>query len=566
MRKISIKYRILIIIILIQIPFQILLQIYTGYTTGNMNTQLAKGYSETLQVFCNAVNTQLANAHVFLSVDCWGNPEFRRVAAAESKTDVQELLKPTIERAEILLDNNIDLSGIFFYSEKTSYQYNLYSPHNSFTAEKYLQMDQLAARMLREGTDINTSWSFWENEGIHYIARLFEYEGVFVTVLVDLQQLSGKAQTYYNMSTPVVFSRGDQMITEAYWSRYADKALGAWDPKQDYQMITSRGNEYLIVAESIMTMTALYGVRYKYNWNWLNVVIYLSIAVSIFSFLLAWLCLHITFFKPLKNLLGVMNLIRSGEYTARAERIEDVEFSIINDTFNDTLDTVENLKIQTYENQIKAKNSQMNALRLQIRRHFFLNCLKNIYAMARSGDTDDIQQSVLLLSEHLRYTLDISKNTVKLQTELEMCRNYIELQGIGQERKPVLTVHLEDGLETFQVPPVSILTLIENCCKYGMTQDKVLEVTIDVSLRSFDEEQFVNIVVLDNGFGFSEDKLYKLNIKAEVLVGDGHVGIANVMTRMKMMYGDKCTMIFANAEGASIELIIPLQAERLSSG
>lgn len=560
-KKISIKYRILTIIIMIQIPFLILLRVYAYYAIGNINIQLAKGYSEALKVFCNSVTTQLINADDFLGTDCWGNPDYRKLAAVDSKEEAKEILEVVADKAEILLENNVNISGVSYYFQKSDLSYDLYSPNESFADEERLQMEQLTARVRQEGSHTNTAWTFLENSNKTYIVRTFEYEGAFTTVIVDLQKLSEKSQTFYRMSTPVVFLKGGQVITEAYWSKNAEEEFQPRDNITGYQLVTSRDNKYLVVDEPVMTMTALYGVRYNYNWDWLNVVIYLSVAVSILSFVLAWFRFHTTFFKPLRRLLGVMDAIRGGDYSARAEGAKNKEFTIINETFNETLDAMENLKIQTYKNEIEAKNSQMNALRLQIRRHFFLNCLKNIYAMARSGDTGDIQEVVLLLSGHLRYTLDISKNNVELQTELDMCRNYIELQGIGQERKPILIVYLEEELKEFPIPPISILTLVENCCKYGMTQDKTLIVTIDISLRLLDEERFVNIMVLDNGFGFNESILRKLNTNAVALDSDGHVGIANVMERMKMMYGVECAMIFANMEGASVELIIPLKGD-----
>ena len=256
-----------------------------------------------------------------------------------------------------------------------------------------------------------------------------------------------------------------------------------------------------------------------------------------------------------------MKSIKEGNFSARADDFRSREFVYINETFNDMVDTVERLKIETYEMEIKAKSSQMNALRLQIRRHFFLNCLKNIYAMARIGNTDNIQKVVLLLSTHLRYTLDISHNSVELSTEMKMCQNYIDLNGVGQNWKPVLYTDIDEELSKFMIPPISILTLLENCCKYGMKQNRALEIYVRATKKMLDKEGFVSLVVQDNGSGFSKEMLYKLNGGREELVKDGHIGISNVLDRIRMIYGEECSMIFDNMDGARIEIIIPVKGE-----
>lgn len=558
MKKISIKYRILLIIFFIQIPFLVLFRIYMMYTVGNINLQLAKGYSEALSVFCNAISTQLSNVDTFLGVDCWADASFRGVSLADSADEARSRLVPVLEKAEILLDNNVDISAVSLDFPRREVNCLLFSPHTTYTEADEIRLKDLLQEIHTDFSGINTAWVLHTGTGRPYMVRSFQYDGVYCTVMIDFWRLAGRSQTYYKMSTPVVFVKGEELVSEAYWTRSLQEGLPGGNSKEPYYLVTSGEREYLVVSEQIMTMTALYGVQYNYSWDWLNVAIYGFIGVTVACFLLAWLSLHLTFFKPLKRLLGVMDSIRTGDLSARANDFKSSEFTYINETFNGMLDTIENLKIETYENQLLAKTSQMNALRLQIRRHFFLNCLKNIYAMARSGNVKDIQQAVLLLSGHLRYTLDISRDAVDLTTEIKMCQNYMELQGVGQEQKPELEVHIEDELELFRVPPISLLTLLENCCKYGMALDKALHVVIGVSLRKLDDEKFVNLVVQDNGLGFSEEMLPVLNSRMGNLTKEGHVGITNVIARFRMLYGEECSIIFANSDGASIELIIPL--------
>lgn len=512
-------------------------------------------------MFCKDVETQLAAADAFLARDCWGNTQFHQIAEADSKSEVTEQLDALINKAKNLLDNNVDVNTVYLYFDRMNTEFPLYSPYTSFTEDEQDSLSELFKNLRKDDSIINTGWNYMDNGSNTYMTRIFRYDGGYSAVLFDLQRLTTKSQTYYKMSTPVVFINNNELRTRAHWTNLYQGELREQDFKQGYRILDCGGEEYIVVPKQIMTMTALYGVRYYYQWDWLNIVIYLFIAIFILSFAFAWLSLNISFFKPLKRLLSVMNSIRTGNLSARAEGPKDKEFSIINETFNSMLDTIGSLKIETYENQLRARNAEMNALRLQIRRHFFLNCLKNIYGMARSGNVKDIEKAVLLLSKHLRYTLNISVDAMDLQVELDMCRNYMELQGVGQERKPRLIINLDEKIRSFKVPPISILTLVENCCKYGVMQDKALEVTIDAFLRTFNDENYIYIMVKDNGPGFSEAVLQYLNYGTEIPDSGEHVGVSNVMTRIKMMYGDNCSMIFANGDGACIDIIIPVKED-----
>ncbi len=62
-----------------------------------------------------------------------------------------------------------------------------------------------------------------------------------------------------------------------------------------------------------------------------------------------------------------------------------------------------------------------------------------------------------------------------------------------------------------KVPPVSCLTLIENCMKHGMAQDGTLQIRIDARSLEMDGRHLADIVIRDNGPGFPEELLSELN-------------------------------------------------------
>lgn len=553
-RRFSIKYRILAVVILIQIPFMIVFLMYTRQVSRNVNEQLAQGYAGSLSVFCTALRDEFARIDQFLSVDCWANDSFRKAGEAESPEAAQVLFSLVSEETDPF-QVNPNIQAVLFHVPDLVVEH-LYTSA-AFSPDD-IQQAQLKALASRVGT--TDGWTLLFDDSTPYFLRTISYSGARCTVYVDLAGVGRRGQTEYHLSSPIVFYQGEQRLNDALWVREYEMHGGSVFEEQDgYRILNSGERRYMTVSQSFMAMRAVYAVPYHYDWHWMYLAIWLSIFIAMLAFAFAWIYLQVTFFKPLNRLIQVMNLIREGNLDARANDFRSTEFAAINKTFNEMIDKIETLKIESYESQLSAKRSMLDALRLQIRRHFFLNCLKNIYGMSQSGDIEDVQQMVLLLSDHLRYTLDLSTDVVPLQTELMMCQNYINLQGIGQEHKPQIHVSCDTVLTEFPLPPVSLLTLIENCCKYGKSSEGALTITLRASRQRSDTESFVTFSVQDSGAGFDEEQLSQLNSEAGrvKMNQDGHVGIVNVLTRLRMIYGEGCTAMFSNTNGAKIELIIP---------
>lgn len=238
------------------------------------------------------------------------------------------------------------------------------------------------------------------------------------------------------------------------------------------------------------------------------------------------------------------------------------EFKQVNDTFNNMIDQITKLKIDSYERQLAAERSEMAALKMQIRPHFVLNCLKNVYALAQTGRTGEIQSLILLLSRHLRYVLSYSEDTVPLEREVELCQNYIELSSVGQEHPAACSVEVNSCLDTLPVPPVSLLTLVENSVKHGAREGSILKISITARRLEMEEGALANITVSDNGPGFTPQQLEELNKAMPREENGRHVGLANALRRFQLLYGDGLAVAFASGRegGAKIELFLPLQA------
>lgn len=289
----------------------------------------------------------------------------------------------------------------------------------------------------------------------------------------------------------------------------------------------------------------------------------LALAVGITA-VLAAICFVIWYLRsnvvhPLDALVGAMRRISAGDLSVRADwNPVNLELQQVKEAFNVMLNEIETLKIEQYEQKLDAERQEMAALKMQIRPHFFLNNLKLIYALAETGQTQQIQRMILLLSKHLRYVMDYKRETTSLRDETNFCQNYMEMTGIGQKFPPFCRVTVSLDLQEMQLPAMTLLTLAENSVKHATRPDRPLTVQITAKSLPTEGKKLVNITVRDNGDGFPEKVMKELNSGKQMATG--HYGLTNVQRRCALLFGPDFAMTFTNAAagGAVVEMYIPL--------
>ncbi len=169
-----------------------------------------------------------------------------------------------------------------------------------------------------------------------------------------------------------------------------------------------------------------------------------------------------------------------------------------------------------------AVQDELSALKAQINPHFLFNNLNTIYSMASQKD-DRTADVVLKLSDFLRYVLyDTSSETIPLEKEVEIIRNYVSLQ---KERvNPEITrieLTTEGKFKGAAIEPLLLLPLAENCFKHGKGKDQS---TIRIYI-GFDGKQL--IFKTENTIALREKNKGEKN---------GGIGITNVEKRLQLIY------------------------------
>ena len=185
---------------------------------------------------------------------------------------------------------------------------------------------------------------------------------------------------------------------------------------------------------------------------------------------------------------------------------------------------------------------QLEYLRYQINPHFFMNTLNNIHALV-DIDPEKAKDTILELSKMMRFVLyEGDKKGVPLSREFDFIRHYVTLMQLRYTEKVDVKVDLPTEVPDYELPPLMLITFIENAFKHGI---------------SYEQNSFIHIKAnIDNArlhFECSNSKALKPNEEK------GGVGLANVKQRLNLLYGENYTLnIQDKPDTYNVELQIPL--------
>ena len=539
--KTSVRWRILTAVAVIQIPVIVL---YFFIVNSFIDRFISQQW-EYQQRECNKYVTNLGDAIIdidkFLYSDFYVTPE----------NYTEEHLPETAVHIQDVLGTNEALNSLMIFDQEGK------CILKARIGQYVLPEKAVDALYLASLEAVNNGWHVDESEGQYYLTRQVQAAGMKAVAVISIERLAAAAGNVWHLLGTPVFEQGGKRLSNTIWSRNAEEEIPSSITKPF--ILKSGKREYMLCETNLIGMRVIYGSSYQYSFRWLYIFGYMMLGLAVLSMLVVMFYLRWSIILPLRRITGIMQQISSGSEDLRLPEENSSELQEISDTFNEMMDNLKDAKIESYEHRLTARRAKMDALRLQIRRHFFLNCLKNIYAMASVGDYAGIKETAYLLSGNLRYTLNFDEDTVPLHKEIEMCEDYIKLQGVGQTVRPMLLVDSNPELDDFEIPPVSLLTILENSCKYGKTQDTALIIRIKTAVRKLDDSGYALITIQDNGPGFAPDMLKLLNQDMNKVQENNHIGMANTLLRFKMLYGEDCSVLFSNSHGAKVELMIPMK-------
>lgn len=236
------------------------------------------------------------------------------------------------------------------------------------------------------------------------------------------------------------------------------------------------------------------------------------------------------------------------------------EIRLINEKLDGLIGEMRRLEQDKYRKEKEAGAALLQYYQLQVRPHFFLNCLNIIAALLNERDVETVNTMIYSVSSHFRYVFQDYNSQVALENEMEEVSAYCNIYMIKNAVPLLLQAQISEEAKFCLVPILCIQTFVENSIKYAVSRDRVLSITIKAECIEDDGKDYIRISVTDNGGGYGPKDLEQLNRPVrEFQYHSDHVGVDNIKYRIYLLYGERAKLYFYNspAGGAATEILLP---------
>lgn len=551
------------ILLLITIPLSALLIINNLYSVNVFNGKIAESNQRVIEFCINQIHRELTAVDETLSGIVAGNTDFIRLSDGADPLQAHLSSLALFNQMKALMPAYPSVGAFFVYSVPSGAERDLFMTGDSY-AEKQKIRAFVRSAVADNRITYQMKWKYAEVDGSYYLFRFFGGRSTYIAAMVPLEHLLDIEDWQMEEKAVSVFTT---LEAEPLTQQELIKT-NRIDLDGDYEtyFISGEQEHFMVIGRDIENTDCrlvflVGGSGYLDSLNPIQIMLLLIsfLTVLLIPVFISWINRKII--APLKEITNTMTQIQKGDLEAQVSTIGQVqEFRQMGETFNSMMVQIKDLRIASYEHEIETQKAQLRYLQLQIRPHFFLNCLKSIYAFAQQKQYKKLQKMILAFSRHVRYIFKDNMEFVPLERELNHVKNYMEIQAISAVHPPVCKINAEKALLELPIPPLLVQTFVENSVKHETSPDRALELEVDVKLLKTDSGEFANIIVSDNGNGFSEAVLEEINQLEGSVYAHHHVGLNNVKRRLRLIYGADIQFAFYNNDRGSVsDIIIPVK-------
>ncbi len=127
-------------------------------------------------------------------------------------------------------------------------------------------------------------------------------------------------------------------------------------------------------------------------------------------------------------------------------------------------------------------STELKFLRTQIQPHFFFNTLNNLYALTLKK-SDNAPRLVIKLSDMMQYILyEVKSSKASLLEEINHINNFIDIERLRFKDRIESEMDITGDIEDVYVPPLLLLSFIENCFKHGLKENDKLNIKMSFNV------------------------------------------------------------------------------------
>ena len=378
-----------------------------------------------------------------------------------------------------------------------------------------------------------------DTELVTFAIKIFNPDGIFQEDLVGvmlinyplsvfsdayrkLGTLSGGDVYALNRENTIFFSTSHELLGTSF-----DPAL-----EENAEVTTRTISTSGIQLVSIMPLDALHSA----TMNMIRLLIRILLPAMLLIVTIILLC-NYRYRRRLDDLSAAMQSYTSTfAQTPISIRHHD-ELAMLATQFNEMCQRLDQQIKMQYQAEVARKTAELNALQAQINPHFLYNTIESIRMRAVEEGNLDVSEMLMQLGQMFHWMIQLDKRIVYLEDELDYNEAYLDLQKLRYENSFDSEFQIPDDTLYLGVPKFTLQPIIENALLHGLKENG-LQGTI--TLTASVHQQTLTLQVADNGSGMDADTLSRLqqHIAGAREYPDFGIGIRNVHTRIRMLFGD----------------------------
>ncbi|WP_422395282.1 sensor histidine kinase [Paenibacillus amylolyticus] len=289
-----------------------------------------------------------------------------------------------------------------------------------------------------------------------------------------------------------------------------------------------------------------------YHWAWLFAITsFVAITAYLYS---SYKLIHI----PLLLLVKRFKKMEGGMLDVPIAHNRKDEFGFLYTRFNLMIENLQSLIDRDFKKTLMMQRAELKQLQSQINPHFLYNSFFILNSLARTGETERIEQFTNMLGEYFRFITRNETDHVKLKVEVEHSRIYTEIQQLRFSRRIKVDFGpLPAEMEHIKVPRLIIQPIIENAYEHSLeknTDSGLLIIGFNM------EGSYAEITVEDNGNELEEQHIQTLQQRLHKDGGtDEMTALINIHRRLVLTYGEGSGLFLSRSELQGLKVTIRIQ-------
>ncbi len=252
--------------------------------------------------------------------------------------------------------------------------------------------------------------------------------------------------------------------------------------------------------------------------------------------------------RPIHALATAMERVEGGDLSSLVETRRADEIGILFRGFNRMVTETRELLAKTVEEHEALRIAEIKSLQAQINPHFLYNTLGTIKSIAKLRSVPEVVTIATELGRLLRGSIDSNERSATLADSIAVIRSFTAIQDLRHPGKYHVSIDIEDDALNCRIPRLILQPIVENAFVHGLEQ-QVGPGSLSITGTVRDEE--LVLTVADDGVGFKP---------AELDDNGGHVGLANVDRRLRLLYGEKYAVEIESTPGHGCTVILRMPA------